>query len=190
MSRGRRSGGPAGAPRARQGLADVGDLAGGDLVGQEAEDGGDRPGGVVDRVGHEGAIDFGEEGLEVALLHGHDGRAPLLVVDAADQRRQLGAEIGGLVDGEVVAEGVQDGPEQAIGAGLVAPAEPVVDVVDPDMGLLDGLIDSPESAGAHGSTSCFRDDGQMAGVYEIQISSDRTRERGTLNRARRSPASS
>ena len=42
---------------------------------------------------------------------------------------------------------MQHGPQKTVGARLVLPPQPLVDVVDPDVGLLDGMIDALKSDG-------------------------------------------
>jgi hypothetical protein len=49
---------------------------------------------------------------------------------------------------------MEDGLEQAIGSRLVVPAKPIIQVVDPDMGELNGVVEAFE-AGAHDFTPSF-----------------------------------
>src|SRR5688500_15238602 len=88
--------GPELAQRGRQRVLDVLDLALADAPGQHAED------GAGDHVGIEVARELlgdpDQEGLRPPLLDRLAGRVPALVVEAADQHGELGAELRDLLD--------------------------------------------------------------------------------------------
>ena len=62
--------------------------------------------------------------------------APAFVVQAADQHRQLRTELHHLVDGQPIAQRVQHALERQVGRVLAAPSEVRLDLVEPDVGLL------------------------------------------------------
>src|SRR4051794_2801378 len=126
------------------------DLALGDVPGDDAEHG---PGGVP-RVGRADAPEPGRDVLEelrlAALAARLRARAPLVVVDAAHQERELRAQVRRQLQGQPVPERVQHRAQDAVGA-LAVRSQPGRDLVEPGVGGLECLVEDLEAGGAHGS---------------------------------------
>src|SRR4051794_13265295 len=126
------------------------DLALGDVPGDDAEHG---PGGVP-RVGRADAPEPGRDVLEelrlAALAARLRARAPLVVVDAAHQERELRAQVRRQLQGQPVPERVQHRAQDAVGA-LAVRSQPGRDLVEPSVGGLECLVEDLEAGGAHGS---------------------------------------
>jgi hypothetical protein len=75
-------------------------------------------------------------------------RLELIVIDAADQQRQLGAEVCRQVDGQPIAKLVKNRRKDLPGDLLVR-TKIVADLVQPDVGGLKGSVEDVESARAH-----------------------------------------
>src|SRR6267378_3548459 len=134
---------------ARQHLFDVLDLSLADVRGEHREDG----------AGHRLRIDIvrqlqgdaGQETLETALAHRLARRIPAFVVEAADQHRKLGSELGDLVDGEAVAERVQGRAQPDV---RVAPraAQARHQLAQPPVGLVDRRVEYVQTCETHRAT--------------------------------------
>ena len=119
------------------------------MLVEQREDRADHEVGIAERIGREGALHIGDEGLLVAILARRRRRVPALIIDAADQHRQLRPEIGGLVGVHPVAQGVQRHPEQPVGMLLVVEMGQLVELVEPDIGLLGGAVQRRNSGIGH-----------------------------------------
>src|SRR5512135_3806509 len=109
------------------------DLAHRHVPGQDPEDG---PGHLLRAdvtVAPERRADLGEELLQLALLDGLAGRLPALVVDPADQERELGPQGGDLPHGQVVAQRVEDRPQRVVGPVPILPAHLLHQLIEPDV---------------------------------------------------------
>ena len=76
------------------------------------------------------------------------GGVPLIVVEAAYQDRQLGAEFRPLVDSEPVAQGMQHSGEHAIGPSAIQPGLRH-DLFEPGIGGLHRLVKYFEAGYSH-----------------------------------------
>jgi hypothetical protein len=85
-----------------------------------------------------------------AVLGRRAGRRPAFIIDSADQRRQLIGEMGGLFDGQPVAQMLQHGAQRGIGLVLVGDAAFAHQLLQPLLGLLDGAV---EYGRLHGTLS-------------------------------------
>src|SRR5207302_3002773 len=97
---------------------------------------------------------FAEELLAAATLGWHSGRLELVIIDAADQQRQLRAEVRGQIDREAIAELVEDRRQHLPGKLLVRP-KIVADLVEPNVGDFDRPVEYVEAARAHCFTPRF-----------------------------------
>src|SRR5207253_10316381 len=76
-------------------------------------------------------------------------RIELFVIDAANQQRELRAEMGGERKWKPVAQLVEDGRQHLPGDLLVRP-ELVADLVEPDVGGFQGSIENVQALRSHG----------------------------------------
>src|SRR5439155_1870779 len=86
-----------------------------------------------------------------AHLAGYPAGVPPVVVDAPDQHRQWRRELGALVDGETVAQRVQDGSERGVRlpAALVGPAVRLPDLLEDLIGLRHGGVEGRQPGVTH-----------------------------------------
>src|SRR5579875_584024 len=97
--------------------------------------------------------DARQEALEAAGMLWRAAGVVALVVDAANQDRQLRRELRSLIDGEMVAQRVQEGAQDAVGVAAIAAVKLTGQLVQPDMRLLDGTINDVQVLFAHGLIS-------------------------------------
>src|SRR5215831_1189894 len=89
-----------------------------------------------------------EELFRRPLLERLLARVPLVVVETAHQERQLCAEMDRKPDLEAIAQRVQNGA-QHVPRDLSVGPELGHDLVEPDVGGLQGLVENVETGGAH-----------------------------------------
>lgn len=129
------------------------DSAGGDMAVKEGEDSlGDADG--VDDLRARGLIEIianlREEFVAVALLCGEAGGDEAFVIEAAGDHGELGAEIGALVDGDKVADGVEGDFQGFIGLLTSIKMEFFLEFVEPDIEGLKGGVQIADSCIGHG----------------------------------------
>jgi hypothetical protein len=83
-----------------------------------------------------------------ADFQGLSGGVPSLVVDAADQHRELIAKIGRFVDCQSIAQAVQHGTQSLISQVPVG-IQILCDFLEPSVGLLDRFVENCETGYAH-----------------------------------------
>jgi hypothetical protein len=95
--------------------------------------------------------DMGKEGVLVALLGRLAGRVPAFIEQATQQHRQLCTEMGGILRPDAIAQSVKHGPQGRVGMVAVVSVEPLHHALEPEVGLLDGLVEGIEACG-HGAS--------------------------------------
>jgi len=80
------------------------------------------------------------------------GWVPRLVIDAADEHRELVPKLSGLVDRQTIAEAVQHGAQRVIGAVPVG-AQHLRDLLEPCIRFVKRFIEHFEAGRAHGRPS-------------------------------------
>src|ERR1700704_3796076 len=106
----------------------------------------------IDWLFHRKALcDHSEELFTRAYLLRFSGRMPCLVIDAADQHRELVTELGCLVDDQAIPQAVKHRAQDVISA---VPLEPqlVADFLEPCICLVNGFVEHFEAGHAHGRT--------------------------------------
>jgi hypothetical protein len=73
----------------------------------------------------------------------------MLVIDAPQELRKLSAKARCFVNRKPIAQSLQHGPKQAKGTVFVLPPQPRVEIVNPFVGELDGVIDAFQTSGTH-----------------------------------------
>src|ERR671912_255821 len=99
--------------------------------------------------------DFGDEFLAIAALGRHLRRFELVVINAANQQRQLSSQVRRKIDAQPVTELVQDGRQRLPGDLLVRP-EIRHDLLEPHMGGFQCLVEDFEAVRAHGLSPSTR----------------------------------
>jgi len=95
-------------------------------------------------------VDACPEVRPAAWLDRSGGRSPLLIVGAPQQLRELRAEVDRFVERQSVAYGMKYRLEQSVGSAFVIPAKTFVQLIDPKMRELEGMIEAFQTRGAHG----------------------------------------
>jgi hypothetical protein len=95
----------------------------------------------------------GQELLPVPVGLGGPAGVPALVEHPAQQVRELGGQLGRLVDRQPVAEQVEVGPQDPVGVAAVVGAEPLHQVLQPLVALLHAAVEGIQSGGRHGNPS-------------------------------------
>src|ERR1044072_9143046 len=95
--------------------------------------------GLAVQVGVRG--DAVEKVRKSAIPHRGLAGIPALVIAAPDQLGELGGELRSLVDRKAISEGMQVGPQNSIGLLAIVGSQLVCPLVEPDVGLLDALLD-------------------------------------------------
>jgi hypothetical protein len=90
-----------------------------------------------------------EEGLLAPLPHRLVGGIPALVVEAADEHRELGSELGDFLDREAVAERMQRGSQRQVASVPVVPAQLLPELVEPGVGLMNRRVEGIETGDRH-----------------------------------------
>src|SRR5829696_8527965 len=98
---------------------------------------------------------LGDEFLAIAALGRHLRRFELVVIDAANQQRQLSSKMRREVDAQPVTKLVQDGRQRLPGDLLVRP-EIGHDLLEPEMGSFQCLVEDFEAVRAHGPSPSTR----------------------------------
>src|SRR5207237_10283578 len=93
-------------------------------------------------------LDVREKFLLMALLADRRRRMPLVVIEAAHQQRQLGAEMRRVVERQAVAQSTQTRSENMPGDMSVG-THAGHDFVEPDVRRLHCLVEYVEPGGAH-----------------------------------------
>ena len=140
---------PENAQRLGQFGDDLDDHAAVELAGQDGEDGLGRPLGVPREPGRQLLLHPVQEGLQLPLARRVRGQMPAFAVDAAHDRRQLRTEMHGLIRGQSIAQRMQ---HSAQGAQRMLALRQVMlghELLDPDVDLLDGVVDRWQMAFTH-----------------------------------------
>lgn len=127
----------------------LGDLAWIDVPGKNAEH---HFGG---RGGGNGGIDIAKPDGElrdkigpVAQGHGDVARAELVIIGAPNQKRQLGAEMGAQLQRDAISKSPEDRPKD-MPRPLPVYGKLLHDLIEPDMGLLQGGVEDREAVACH-----------------------------------------
>src|SRR5215210_6528025 len=91
-----------------------------------------------------------QELVQAPRLIGQLGGPVLIVVGPAHQKRQLRAEMGRKIERDAVANPAQDGAKHMPG-DLAVGADRLHQLVEPDVGCLEGFVEDVETSRAHGS---------------------------------------
>ena len=103
-----------------------------------------------------------EERLAVVIARGRPAWIPALVIDSPDQLGQLRRQLRCLIDGETVADRVQDRPQSPIGLLRILGAELGRKLVQPNVRLLDASIDDAGAIRCNRLASLARDHPRFA----------------------------
>src|SRR4051812_46986711 len=94
-----------------------------------------------------------QELVQAPRLIGQFGGPELIVVGPAHQKRQLRAEMGRKIERDAVANPAQYGAKHMPG-DLAVGADRLHELVEPNVGCLEGLVEDVETSRAHGSLLC------------------------------------
>src|SRR5215204_4651793 len=91
-----------------------------------------------------------QELVRAPRLFGQLGGPELIVVGSAHQKRQLRAEMSRKIERDAVANPAQDGAKHMPG-DLAVGADRLHELVEPDVGCLEGFVEHVETSRAHAS---------------------------------------
>ena len=128
-------------------------FTGRDLIRQKREHGRNGVGRKDKGIGFKSIVDARNEISFAAFLYRCRGRPPVLVINATQQFRQLRAKTRGLLDHQPVAQCLQHDLKQAVRTVFVFPSKSCIEVIDPNMCQLNGVVDAFRSNGANDRSS-------------------------------------
>lgn len=114
---------------------------------------------------------MGDKLFPMTFFRCNSTRFPPFVLHPTDELRQLGRQLGGFVQRQMVAERVQHCPQRVIRSVRTVPSKFVQDVVQPDICFLNRAVKRAKSDGAHfislSKTDCG-DDVKRANLVSIR----------------------
>ena len=127
-------------------MTDLLDFTGRDLVGQKREHGRNGIGRKDNGIGLKSVVDARNEVSFAAFLHRRSGRPPVLVISATQELGKLCPKLRCLFDHDPVAHCLQYGSKEAVRTVFVVPSKSGIEVVDPNVCQLEGVMLSRTTA--------------------------------------------